>query len=175
MTSNIETWARPDHSDLLGENLWDEILPGLWQGGTDDYDTVQDMRRRNENAFITPKDFDTVITLYGWAQPVDWFVKEIRFGFWDAGTETMPVDRVFEVALAAYDEWKSGRKTLIRCQAGLNRSGLITALVLMMDGYTADEAITLIREKRNNWALCNADFVEWLKALDQAEIQDMVA
>jgi hypothetical protein len=35
----------------------------------------------------------------------------------------------------------------------------------MMDGYSADEAISLIREKRDRNALFNPDFVKKLKAL----------
>ena len=51
---------------------------------------------------------------------------------------------------------------LIRCQAGLNRSGLLTALVLMLAGWEAAEAIRLIRTKRSQVALFNDDFVDWL-------------
>ena len=39
----------------------------------------------------------------------------------------------------------------------------MTALVLMLDGYTADEAIDLIRERRSPDALFNTDFVRWLR------------
>jgi hypothetical protein len=35
----------------------------------------------------------------------------------------------------------------------------------MMDGYTADDAIALIREKRDRNALFNLDFVRKLQAL----------
>mgnify|MGYP006280395397 CR=1 FL=1 len=175
MTSNIDRLARPDYSHISRRDLWSEILPGLWQGGTDDYDTVRDVRKGREDAFITPKDFDTVVTLYAWAQPVDWFVKEYRLGFWDAGTENMPVPEILEAAIMAHRDWANGKRVLIRCQAGLNRSGLIMALVLMIEGYTADEAIALIREKRNSWALCNDDFVEWLRSLDANSLVKMAA
>lgn len=42
---------------------------------------------------------------------------------------------------------------LIRCQAGMNRSSLVTDLVLMKDGLSADEAIALIRQKGVSTAL----------------------
>jgi protein-tyrosine phosphatase len=58
--------------------------------------------------------------------------------------------------------WKQGDKVLIRCQAGWNRSGLITALVLIKDGMDPAAAIDLIRERRSPSALCNRSFAAWL-------------
>ena len=57
----------------------------------------------------------------------------------------------------------SGRKVLITCAMGLNRSGLITALTLM-HGYRMrpSEAIKLIRARRHADCLCNPMFEQWL-------------
>ena len=63
----------------------------------------------------------------------------------------------------AHEDWKQGQRVLIRCQAGMNRSRLIMALVLIREGYTADEAINLIRTKRSKHALFNGRFEKWLK------------
>lgn len=54
-------------------------------------------------------------------------------------------------------------KVLVCCQAGLNRSGLVTAQVLIRAGRTPDEAIALLREKRHQLVLCNNSFVNMLK------------
>jgi protein-tyrosine phosphatase len=62
----------------------------------------------------------------------------------------------------AHSDWKAGKKVLIRCQAGINRSGLITALVLIRDGHTPREAIALIRSTRCEAALTNSHFEEYL-------------
>ena len=51
---------------------------------------------------------------------------------------------------------------LIRCQAGLNRSGLVTALVLIMAGWAPEDAIRRIRVRRSVNALCNRHFTTWL-------------
>lgn len=53
--------------------------------------------------------------------------------------------------------------TLVHCQAGLNRSGLISALALILNGRTPDEAIALLREKRGEIVLCNTHFEKWLR------------
>jgi protein-tyrosine phosphatase len=52
--------------------------------------------------------------------------------------------------------------TLIHCQAGLNRSGLVAALTLMKMGRTAKDAIALLRKKRSPFVLCNPSFEAWL-------------
>jgi len=60
-----------------------------------------------------------------------------------------------------------GRKIMITCAMGLNRSGLITALTLM-HGYRMRpaDAIKLIRARRSSDCLCNPMFEQWL--LNQA-------
>lgn len=162
----LEDLAAPDLSEYTdSQALWSEVVPGLWQGGTHDNDVVHQGRSSRAEAFIEKTDFDTVITLYAWAQPVDWFVKELRYGFWDSDSN-LPIEQVLEVAAVAYAEWSAGRQVLIRCQAGLNRSGLITGLVLMMAGHSADDAVALIRKNRSRWALCNKSFERFLKSVD---------
>ena len=52
--------------------------------------------------------------------------------------------------------------TLVHCQAGLNRSGLVAARALMLEGMSGSEAIALLREKRSSAVLCNPSFEEWL-------------
>lgn len=62
----------------------------------------------------------------------------------------------------AHDRWTAGDRVLIRCQAGLNRSGLVTAMLLMLAGWPAEDAIRQIRRQRAEVALVNDDFVDWL-------------
>src|SRR5688572_23728556 len=57
---------------------------------------------------------------------------------------------------------KANRKILVRCQMGLNRSGLVVALALVDLGFSAQLAINWIRRKRNPDALCNPWFVEYI-------------
>jgi hypothetical protein len=158
----------PDYGLELDRELWSEVLPGLWQGGTDDLDTIWELDRP-QVAEITKKDFDSVFTAYAWANPCDWLVKEVRFPFYDGRIEDIDLVELYQVVRIAHDDWKRGKKVLIRCQAGWNRSGLIMALVLMREGYTADEAINLIRQKRSPNALCNKGFENWLRSLPAQE------
>lgn len=157
--AQFEALARPDYGQsLLREPLWSEVVEGLWQGGTGDHDIMQ----QPKFPVITRKTFDTVITLYQFANPVDWHVKELRYGVWDGNAQDIDLKELFDLVKMAHTDWVNGKKVLIRCQAGWNRSGLVTALVLMRDGMEAHEAIDLIREKRSPHALCNKNFVEFL-------------
>lgn len=147
------------------KELWSEVLPGLWQGGTDDDDVFDQLAK----PAISKKDFDLVITAYASANPVDWFVKELRFGFYDSDMQDFDPNELKPIVRMAHEDWKRGQRVLIRCQAGMNRSGLILALVLIREGYTADEAINLIRTKRSKHALFNGRFENWLK---EASVED---
>jgi hypothetical protein len=150
----------PDWGFTNGQ-LWSEILPGLWMGGTADSDVEGG---RNPEGKITGEHFNTVVTLYASANPVGWYVKELRLGFYDHEEVDVDANDLHQVVQAAHEDWKAGRKVLIRCQAGLNRSGLVTALVLARDGMPIDDAIDLLRQKRSPAALCNPEFVDWLRA-----------
>lgn len=157
-TEELEALARPDYG-YFGESLWSEILPGLWMGGTADDDVT---RFGQEAPAITPAHFDTVVTLYAWAGPVDWYVKEVRLGFFDHSEVDLDEHDLAHAVRAAFRDWKRGKRVLIRCQAGWNRSGLITALVLLLEGYTPEQAVETLRQKRSAHALSNSHFVRWL-------------
>ena len=94
-------------------------------------------------------------------------MEERRFGFPDADIIEEYLPTIIELAQWAHAKWSSGKRVNIRCQAGLNRSGLITALTLMISGMSADEAIDTLREKRSTYALCNGEYEHWL--LTEAE------
>jgi len=158
----------PDYTDFIaGLDLWSEVLPNLWQGGTSDSDVLGDhIAFGGREAFITLRNFDTVVTMYQYANPVDWLVKEYRYCIYDSDANHFDKAELFATAKFAHDEWKAGKRVLIRCQAGLNRSGLVMALVLMRGGYTADEAIAQVRATRSPDALFNRQFVDFLRSIN---------
>ena len=102
------------------------------------------------------------MTLYADAMPAAWGVEELRFGFPDSDLTARSVDRAVALARYAHQRWSEGARVLIRCQAGVNRSGLVMALTLMHDGLSAGEAIALIRSRRSPAVLSNRHFVRWL-------------
>ncbi|GAA5208158.1 MULTISPECIES: dual specificity protein phosphatase family protein [Streptomyces] len=139
---------------------WDEIVPGLWMGGHE----FQGPVGRRESAVVRDE-FDLVQTLlrlpgHGPDEGVEHHVWPIPDGPLD-GTQLAGVIRLAEAAGEALDE---GRKVLVRCYHGYNRSGLVVAHTLMRRGGTAEEAVRLIRSRRSPWALHNDLFVEYLRA-----------
>jgi protein-tyrosine phosphatase len=113
-------------------------------------------------AFNDPKPFDVVVSLNSYALPVGWLVKELRFGFADGPLNPQIIEEIEHVAEWAYIQWKKEQRVLVRCEAGLNRSGLVNGLILMKDGMSAEKAIALIRKRRSPYALSNAEFEKYL-------------
>jgi protein-tyrosine phosphatase len=134
-------------------------------GGTDDNATIDQAQKLRH--FEGSNEFDCVVTLYAWAAPANWGVEERRFGFPDANIIEEYIPTIVELAQWAHAKWAAGKKVNIRCQAGLNRSGLVTALTLMISGMSAQDAINTLREKRSDYALCNGEYERWL--LNHAE------
>ena len=146
--------------------LFSMIAPNLFQGGTDDLDVIHLPLTNNRPRTDLP--FDAIVTMYAWARPADWNVQEFRYGVPDASINDINLDRLRQAVEFGYDRWKQGDRVLIRCQAGLNRSGLVTALILIKDGRTAEQAISLIRESRGEDALFNNNFTNWLLSEGEA-------
>lgn len=72
-------------------------------------------------------------------------------------------ERAVLVALAdlVNDLRRAGRRVLIHCAGGINRSGLLSAAALIRDGMSATEAIETVRSRRSG-ALNNREFVRLL-------------
>ena len=129
---------------------WTEIAPRLYMGGW----------RMGQP---TADDFDSVLTLSGSAPWAPAPLNEKRFPIND-GRE-LPDFASLDAAVSwVYHQWEEQKRiVLVRCQAGLNRSGLVTALVLIRAGHLPQDAIALIRERRSPFALCNPTFVHYLE------------
>ena len=140
--------------------LYSMIVPNLFQGGTDDLDVIHLAQTNNNPRTDLP--FDAIVTMYAWARPADWQVQEFRYGIDDAAITDVDLNRLRQAVEFGYDRWKAGDRVLVRCQAGLNRSGLVLALILIKDGLTPSEAIAQIRQNRGEDALFNNNFHNWL-------------
>ncbi len=145
-------------------SLYSEILNNLFMGGTDDEDVIQ-IAAPFAHAPRLP--FEAIVTMYAWARPADWSVQEFRYGIPDAAIQDIDLVRLRQAVEFGYARWKAGDRVLVRCQAGLNRSGLVTALILMKSGHSAESAIKAIRKGRAELALFNNHYVNWLLAEGQ--------
>jgi len=143
-------------------SLYSEIAPNLFMGGTADEDVIHQAVAYNKARTDLP--FDAIITMYAWANPADWRVQEFRYGIYDSAIADIDLDRLKQAVEFGYNRWLSGDRVLVRCQAGLNRSGLVTTLIMMSTGLDAETAIEQIRKNRADIALFNNNYVEWLKS-----------
>ncbi|MFD9443243.1 protein phosphatase [Streptomyces sp. NPDC060006] len=141
------------------DSPWSEIVPGLWMGGH-----AYTGRTGSPEFAVVRDEFDLVVTLlrlpgHGPDPGVEHHVWPIPDGPLD-GTQLAGVIRLARTAEEALDD---GRRVLVRCYHGYNRSGLLVAHALVGAGRTADDAIRLIRSRRSPWALHNELFVEYLR------------
>lgn len=150
--------------------LYSEVLPKLFIGGTDDRDVISNPNRHE--SLIDCTEFESVVTLYAYANPKGWHVAENRYGFPDSALSLSDMVAVRNLADWLHKEWRAGKNALARCQAGLNRSSLIIALVLLLEGYSSQEAIELIRARRSEDALFNKSFVAFIHAEYESRFKD---
>jgi len=139
-----------------------EVVPGLFIG-----------TRLAETADYDSLGVDVVIDLEDW----DWaWVPSVPLGkvfvSFPMEDEDDVDPKVRDVAAFVASLVGSGRKVLVHCTEGLNRSGVVIARALMEMGRSAPEAIELVRRGRGPSvdgfpALGNEAFIAWLNAEDR--------
>lgn len=130
--------------------LISHVKGNLWQGGC-------------MQGVCLPDDFKYVFSLYPWEKyTLGPDTERVEFRLYDSLEQTM--DEFEDVARQVQDACTKG-KTLVHCQAGLNRSGTVAARALMLDGMTARDALYLLRAQRSPLVVCNETFENWLLSL----------
>lgn len=151
---HIEGYARAaQERGLMGHfsvPLISHIHKNLWQGGCID-------------GVKLPDDFEFVVSLYPWEKyALGGDTARLEYELYDAA-EVPDERQLFDVAHMV-NAFADRGKTLVHCQAGLNRSGLIAGLALVLDGQgSPDDVIDLMREQRCDMVLCNGSFESWLR------------
>ena len=142
----------------LCEDPWNEVVPGLFMGG-------HDVRAQAPSACVVRDEFDLVVSLtaregYGPSPGVEHVVARLA----DAVLDPPNAARVRELGGLVAAAVREGRRVLVRCSGGLNRSGVVVADALVQLGHSPDEAICAVRAARGPWALTNPGFVTHLTA-----------
>lgn len=125
----------------------------LWQGGCTD-------------GLVLPDEIQHVVSLYPWERYTNRHeLRSLLSVFLYDEVGAVDSDRILSIA-----EWVNAccddGPTLVHCQAGLNRSGMVAGAALILRGHSADEAIDLLRSRRSPAVLCNPSFEEWLRGLE---------
>ncbi|GAA1405659.1 dual specificity protein phosphatase family protein [Kitasatospora putterlickiae] len=149
---------RKDREPPGPQEPWNRIVPHLWMGGH--YFTPPG---GGLEPAVVGGEFDLVVSLFtlpghGPAPDVEHVVREVP----DAPLSADRLLAVQEAATLTAQAVRQGRRTLVRCHSGYNRSGLVAAQALVELGHQAGSAIGLVRERRSPWALNNPLFVDYL-------------
>jgi hypothetical protein len=121
-----------------------QIDETLWVGGCTD-------------GLNLPLDIAHVVSLYPWESYAyhDHVRTLLQVYMYDSLDQSM--EQVGATA-AWVNACRKDGATLVHCQAGLNRSNLVAATALILDGLAPADAIALLREKRSPAVLCNPAF-----------------
>jgi protein-tyrosine phosphatase len=139
--------------------LASEILPGLYQGP-----------QPFEGSVLRDEGFDALVLCALEIQPPDLTfpgVEVLRCPFTDEIATPSPkyLKRIHEMSAKVAQLVREGKKVVVTCHAGVNRSGLVTALAVMeLTDCSGKEAITTIRKARP-FALTNPAFRSYLGSL----------
>lgn len=121
------------------------------------------------NDLILPENIEHVISLAPWwryKNMVDVRKTYLEIQMYDSSDGIPNRDQLLRIVKWGAECVLDG-PTLIHCQAGLNRSSFIAALVMIRAEYVSSgaEAVELLREKRSPAVLCNKTFEEYLRAV----------
>ena len=66
----------------------------------------------------------------------------------DSPLTPMPTDKLWTGVRAAAEIMAAGDKVMVYCKGGVHRSAVMVCCILISQGYSAGEAIRLVKEKR---------------------------
>jgi len=127
-----------------------EIVPALWMSGS--------------RATLAKGRFDRVVTLCAERHEhvaVPSGSTALSWRILDAQLDEPEQARAWARRISAWMD--DGETVLVRCAAGLNRSGMVIARTLIERGMDPHEAVMVVRHRRRADALNNPWFVEWLR------------
>lgn len=146
-THHIEGIAREGNKPFSCP-LISHVDGNLWQGGC-------------IGGMHLPDDFEFVVSLYPWERyEIGPKTVRIEAELYDAAE--MPDERQIRDLARIVNAFRAHGKTLVHCQAGLNRSALVSGLALVLGGMPAAQAIALLRGQRSPAVLSNKVFEDWL-------------
>lgn len=69
---------------------------------------------------------------------------------------------IHAAAWAAVLTHGAGKRVLVHCAAGLNRSAVVMGEILALKGYERKTAVAIMRARRDSFVLCNRQFERWV-------------
>lgn len=130
-----------------------ELAVRLWQGGTPDDDLLVAPGSITSPwaPSVQARDFESCVTLTPLAGPAGTGVSELRVTFHDADHVTLNMQALGEAVEWALGRHRAGDRVLVRCHAGLVRSGLVAVPLLTWvdESLSFDQALAHARSRRH--------------------------
>lgn len=145
------------HADKVGRNLWVGAVPVYPKEVEENFDAVVLAAKEYQSAIADVQRPGVRVIL----APLD-------------DSEPTPEEKAIalKAALEVYDLNKKGKKVLVTCAKGVNRSALIAALAMVLSGVPGEEAIERIRKSRKPASgatpLFNEHFCKLIRDIDGA-------
>lgn len=142
------------NADQVGKNLWVGGVPTDHDAVSQNFDALVLAAKEHQHAFPAEK-YPKVTVLHA---PLN-----------DAKPTGQEQVTALRTALKVYELNKTGKKVLVTCAAGVNRSALIAGLAMVISGMPASKVVSQIRHKRHPPSgatpLFNEHFVKLLNAV----------
>lgn len=156
MTEHMPEWERRMLAHDWPERPHDEVYPGLWIGGA---------RWGNP----PPGAFDVVVSLTP-AHEADVRIpkpaRHVRWPLHDKDDQHIDPDQLARLVTMIVQWVREGRQVLVRCFAGLNRSGLVVGCALAeLTGLDGRTVIRVLRAQRSPIVLINPAFAAVVEAI----------
>lgn len=126
------------NADEVAKNLWVGGLPTDADAVDKNFDALVLASREFQDVFPAHKYPNTKLIL----APMDDEPNSPK----PPGPETKAT--ALKAALEVHDLNKAGKKVLVTCAAGVNRSALIAAMAMVIGGFNSSHAINRIRKRR---------------------------
>lgn len=146
-----------------------QLLISGWVNHTGEYFSAPYISHVKDNLYqggcktglVLPDHIKYVVSLYPWEQYiVNDDVEVVEIEMYDSLTGPN-YDEIYKLAKLV-NSYCDIAPTLVHCQAGLNRSGLVAGAALCLRGYQPRLAIQELRDKRAPQVLSNSVFEQFL-------------
>lgn len=146
-----------NNADQVAKNLWVGGVPVDHEEVDDNFDALVLAAREFQDVFPAHK-FPGTVVIYA---PIP-----------DGKLTNAEKAIALRAAIQVYELNRDGRRVLVTCAQGVNRSALIAALAMIIGGWSVRKAVENIRKYRKpvtgSKPLFNPYFVDFLKALEDA-------
>ncbi|KQP62903.1 hypothetical protein ASF47_17985 [Nocardioides sp. Leaf285] len=146
------------------DRQWDQVMAhpsggGLWLGGHDCQPGGGDAKPRDR--------FDVVISLFTREghEPAPG-VEHHTHTMVDGPLDPADHARLDTLAETTRQRVEQGQDVMVRCQAGMNRSGLVAGMAMIKMGWRTDDVLARMRAARGPWVLFNTAFVDHLRTIE---------